>query len=69
MNYSFLDLIILDKLESEFWLKTMFICKTHNLALKIRNVKLIDLFKVIENKHELFNTISTHFRGNETPFC
>ena len=50
----------------------MFICKTHNSALKIRNhhlkKKLTQLFKIIETKHELFNAISTHFRGNKTPF-
>ena len=33
--------------------------------------KLTDLFIIIETRHELFNefnTISTHFRGNKTPF-
>ena len=30
--------------------------------------QLTDLFIIIETKHELFNTISTHFRGNKTPF-
>ena len=29
--------------------------------------KLTDLFKIIETKHEWFNTISTHCRGNKTP--
>ena len=72
MNNSCLVSIILEKLVSEFLHKTMFICKTHNSTLKIRNhhfmQKLTDLFKIIETKHELFNTISTHFRGNKTPF-
>ena len=72
LNNSCLVSIILDKLVSEFLNKTMFICKTHNSTLKIRNLyfmqKLTDLFKIIETKHELFNTISTHFRGNKTPF-
>ena len=72
LNNSCLVLFILDKLESEFLHKTMFICKTHNSALKIRNhhfmQKLTDLFKIIETKHELFYAISTHFRGNKTPF-
>ena len=49
-----------------------FMCKTHNSSLKIRNhhfmPKLTDLFKIIITKHELFTTISTHFRGNKTPF-
>ena len=30
--------------------------------------KLTDLFKIIETKHELFYTISTHFREHKTPF-
>ena len=30
--------------------------------------KLTDLLKIIETKHELFNTISTQFRGNKNPF-
>ena len=53
--------IILDKLVSEFIHKAMFICKTHNNTLQIRNHhfirKLTDLFKIIETKYELFNTI------------
>ena len=50
----------------------MFIWKTHISSLKIRNhdfmQKLTDLFKIIGTKHELFNTITTHLRGNKTPF-
>ena len=30
--------------------------------------KFTDLFQLIETKHELFNTISTQFRGDKTPF-
>ena len=62
----------LDKIVSEFLHKTMFICYTNNSALKSRNhhfmQKLTYLCKIIETKHELFNTISTHFRENKTPF-
>ena len=72
LNNSCLVSIILDKLVSELLHKTMFICTTHNTTLKIRNrnfmQKLAGLFKIIETKHELFNTLSTHFRGNITPF-
>ena len=50
----------------------MFICKTYNSTLKIRNhhfmQKLTDLFKIMETKQELFNNIFAHFRGNKTPF-
>ena len=72
LNNSRLVSIILDKLVSELLHKTMFICKSHNSALDIFNnhfmQKLSDLFKIIETKHELFYTFSTHFRGNKTPF-
>ena len=72
LNNSCIVSIILDKLVSELLHKTMFICKTHNSALKIRNhhfmQKLTDLFKIIEIKHGLFCAISTHFRGNRTLF-
>ena len=66
LNNSCLVSTILDKLVSELLHKTIFICKTHNSALKIRNhhfmQKLTDLFKIIETQHELFYTISTYFR-------
>ena len=69
-NSCLVSIILVSKLVSEFL--HMFICKTHNSALKIRNPhfmqKQTDLFKIILTKHELFNTISTHFRGNKTPF-
>ena len=71
LNNSCIVSIILDKLVSELLHKTMFICKTHNSALKIRNhhfmQKLTDLFKIIEIKHELFYTMSIHFRESKTP--
>ena len=43
------SLIILDKILSEFLHKTMFICKTHNSALKIRNHHFKKTCSIIQN--------------------
>ena len=59
---------ILYKLVSDFFHETMFICKTHNSTSQSSFYAKTDLFKIIGTKHELFNTNSTHFRGNKAPF-